>query len=110
MKVKATMKVLNNYTYVYRCSYCDLQNLFKLIEPKYYNTGVYGWNCDIYCFGDIAITTGYRNLKGKRIPDNLIKEYNELAKLLFEQRLSYNELKTELNIYIMNFIQKLLAL
>ena len=95
---------------MYRCGYCDLQNIFKFVEPAFYNSGIYGWNCDIYCIGDIAITTGYRNMKGERIPDNIIVEYDKLAIQILSQHLSYNEIKNELDIIIMNFIHKLLVL
>ena len=46
------------------------------------NSGVYGWNCDIYVDNarDIAITTGYRNMRGQRIPDEIIRKYDEIAK------------------------------
>lgn len=55
-------------------------------EPTYYNSGIYGWNCDIYCDykRDIAITTGYRNMTGKRIPSELIEKYTAEAKKILE--------------------------
>ena len=71
---------------VFYCGYCDLQYIMRGEEPTYYNCGVYGWNCDIYChFGkDIAITTGYRNMTGRRIPDELIEKYTDNAKAILE--------------------------
>ena len=83
MKTHTTIKnIRNNWRKVYRCGYCDLQNIFRGMEPQYYNSGVYGWNCDIYCdYGrDIAITTGYRNMAGKTIPDELLKKYDDRAR------------------------------
>lgn len=60
MKERTTMKsIRNNWNKVFKCGYCELQDIMKYHEPQYYNCGVYGWNCDIYVdYGkDIAITT-----------------------------------------------------
>ena len=49
-KQHTTMKYIrNNWSKVFRVGYCDLQNIFRYEEPQYYNSGVYGWNCDVYC-------------------------------------------------------------
>ena len=87
MKKHTTIKFVKGYfNKVFYCGYCDLQDIFKYEEPQYYNAGVYGWNCDIYTdyARDIAIITGYRNMTGKRIPDELIKKYTEKAKAINE--------------------------
>lgn len=111
MKIKSTMKVLNNFTKVFRCGYCDLQNIYKFTEPTYYNSGVYGWNCDIYTYGlTVAITTGYRNLKGSRIPDEIIRKYDKIAREILEKRLTFAELEKELAVNRNNFINELKAL
>lgn len=109
MKTKIAMKILNSYTKVFRCGYCDLQNICKFLEPTYYNAGVYGWNCDIYTHGKfIAITTGYRNMKGERIPDNIIIKYDKIARQILEKRLTFNELEKELAKNRRNFIKELI--
>lgn len=82
-KQHTTIKnIRQNWNKVFYCGYCDLQYIMRYEEPTYYNAGVYGWNCDVYCdFGrDIAITTGYRNMTGKRISEELIEKYSEVAK------------------------------
>lgn len=38
----------------YIASLCDL-------SPEYYNAGGFGWNWDLYDFGDVAVVGGYRN-------------------------------------------------
>lgn len=84
-KQHATIKsIRSNWKKVFKCGYCELQNIFYHTQPQYYNAGVYGWNCDIYCdyTRDIAITTGYRNMAGKRIPYELIKKYDGIAKAI----------------------------
>lgn len=83
MKTKTTIKsIRNSYKNIYYCGYCDLQDIMRYREPNFYNCGVYGWNCDIYVnfMKDIAITTGYRNMTGKRIPTELIEKYSKTAK------------------------------
>ena len=102
MKTKTTIKNIRNFwSKKFYCGYCDLQYIMRGEEPTYYNAGVYGWNCDIYCdFGrDIAITTGYRNMTGKRIPDELIEKYTNKAKEILkngEWKKPYEEYMKEL--------------
>ena len=90
-KTKTTMKAIrNNWRKVFCCGYCDLQYIMNGKEPTYYNAGVYGWNCDIYTnfSRDIAITTGYRNMAGERIPDEIIRKYSAIAKNICENSFS----------------------
>lgn len=102
-KQHTTIKNIRNYwDKVFYCGYCDLQYIFRYEEPTYYNSGVYGWNCDIYCDykRDIAITTGYRNMTGKRIPDELIEKYTDTAKKIIDDnqwKTSFDELKKALD-------------
>lgn len=89
MKIKTTIKYIKSlWGKIYYCGYCDLQYIMRGEEPTYYNAGVYGWNCDIYTDfkRDIAITTGYRNMTGRRIPDQLIEKYTENAKKILENQ------------------------
>ena len=67
---------------IFRCGYCDLQYITSRDDYQYYNAGVYGWNCDILVSHtyDIIITTGYRNMRGERIPSELIDKYTDIAK------------------------------
>ena len=86
-KIKTTNKYIKQvWKHVYRCGYCDLQYIMRGDEPMYYNCGIYGWNYDVYCDyrRDIAITTGYRNMVGKSIPDGLIEKYTNIAKEICE--------------------------
>ena len=112
MKTKTTIKYIRqNWKNLYRCGYCDLQDIFRYEEPTYYNAGVYGWNCDIYTdfSRDIAITTGYRNMTGKMIPHELIKKYSDIAKEICESPWSvpYEEIKAKLDKNRENFLREL---
>lgn len=82
MKINLTRKNANSrYEKVIMTRYCELQTLLRSIEPVAYNAGIYGWNWDcIELNHDIAIVTGYRNLTGKRLPDNKAIEFEEKAR------------------------------
>lgn len=111
-KQKTSMKyITNNYSKVFCMGYCDLQYIMKYEEPMYYNCGVYGWNCDIYVDfkRDIAITTGYRNMRGKRIPSDIFNKYNDKAKEILKDTFSvpYEELKEKLDKNREEFLEEL---
>ena len=100
MKQHTTIKsIRNNWNKVFRCGYCDLQYIMKYHEPNFYNSGVYGWNCDIYCdyANDIAVTTGYRNMAGQCIPGEIIRKYSDTAKEICKSYKSYDETKRALD-------------
>ena len=113
MKTKISMKdICQSWKHIYYCSYCDLQDIMRYEEPTYYNSGVYGWNCDIYTYysRNIAITTGYRNMRGKRIPSELIKKYADIANSIMEQSKNgrtYEEIKEALEKNKENFLDEL---
>ena len=75
------------YSYVYTREYIFLQHIFYNDAPVYYNFGVYGWNFDAYIdySTDTAITTGYRNMIGERIPDELIRKYDKKAREILKK-------------------------
>lgn len=111
-KIKTDMKSLNNgFRKVFRAGYCDLQYIYKYNDPQFYNCGVYGWNCDIYVDykRDIAITTGYRNMRGASIPYDLIKKYSDIAKKICKKPFSvpYDELKAALDENRENFLDEI---
>lgn len=83
MKAHISIKKVKGYWKKnFCCGYCELQDIMKYREPTYYNSGIYGWNCDVYTDykTDIAITTGYRNMTGRQIPAELIEKYSRIAK------------------------------
>lgn len=86
MKKKSTsMTSLKAYGFkMFSAGYCDLQYIISRDYFQFYNAGVYGWNCDIYIdwSNQVIITTGYRNMRGERIPSDLIAEYSNIGKKL----------------------------
>lgn len=112
MKQQTTIKHVKNYFgKVFQTGYCDLQYIFHHEQPQYYNAGVYGWNCDIYTdyARDIAITTGYRNMTGKRIPTKIIEKYSNIAKKIIEKpfTVGWEEKQKELAENRENFLDEL---
>ena len=65
---------------VYSVPYCELQTILNYWEKSGYNSGVYGWNFDLYVFPDLAIVTGYRNLTGTPIPRDILERYEHNAR------------------------------
>lgn len=114
MKTKTTMKhITNMYDNVYCCGYCDLQYIMRMVEPNYYNCGVYGWNCDIYTdySKGIAITTGYRNMRGKMIPMEIIDKYSKIAEAISKDwSKPYDIVRAELEVNRENFFNEILAI
>lgn len=112
MKTKTAMTHITKvYDNVYCCGYCDLQYIMRGVEPQYYNCGVYGWNCDIYTdiSRSLAITTGYRNMRGRLIPLELIKKYSDIAEGICKDtwKKSYDEIKEALEANRENFFDEL---
>ena len=94
MKVKTSMKVTGYFKHIYYAGYADLQYIMNGYEPTYYNAGVYGWNNDMYVDyrTDTIISTGYRNMRGTRIPNYIVKAFSENAKdILTARGLSYEQ-------------------
>lgn len=88
MKIKATRKYIRNlYNNVYCAGYADLQHIMVGYDATYYNSGIYGWNFDCYVdySTDAAITTGYRNTIGVKIPREIIDKYEDKAKEILKE-------------------------
>lgn len=76
MKYRITRKEVRRvYSRIYAVSDDVIQYLFAYHRPVMYIAGVYGWDCDVYDFGDIAVCAGYRPM-GVRIPREEIEPLN----------------------------------
>lgn len=94
MKVRTSMKITGYFKHSYCAGYANLQYIMNGYEPTYYNAGVYGWNNDMYIdyATNTIISTGYRNMRGTRIPDYIVKAFSENAKdILTARGLSYEQ-------------------
>lgn len=94
MKLLVTRpQVKKNYYRILYCNYCAMQYLLMGKYPIAYNSGVYGWNYDLYDLNGIALLTGYRGTYGMYINPT---EEEKQARAIWENReLSY-EKKLEL--------------
>jgi hypothetical protein len=106
MKFKTTRKAVEeNFAKVISVGYCSLQKLLTYETPIAYTRGVYGWNADIYTFGNVAIVTGYRPF-GEDVDYSLCKEYEEKAAALRDLGRPYAERKAEAEALVKEFIAK----
>lgn len=105
-------KIKKMYKNVFSCGAADLHHLMQLSDPDFYNVGVCGWNCDIYTNYqyDIALTTGYRNTAGKKIPRDTIKKYETVASRIIKDNTDYDLLYSLLEDLRDQFYQELLTL
>lgn len=113
MKQFVTMPLVKTYySNLFKVPYCALQNLFLGKEPKFYNYGTYGWNCDIYTseLYNVAITTGYRNTKGKKIPTEIVEKYETAAKKIISENTDFYDINLNLRILRQKFFQELTTL
>lgn len=111
MKIKTAMTdITRGWKKVYRTGYCDLQNIFFGVEPNYYNAGLYGWNCDIYETEKAYITTGYRNMRGDRIPYDLIERYDKAAREIIKDMWTDKNYRNRLEELRRDFLGELEAL
>ena len=80
MKFQTTQKAIRaSYRNIIVVSYAELQYLLKWRSPMAYNSGVYGWNCDIYDFGNVAICTGYRPFGNIKTSYEICRRYDQAA-------------------------------
>lgn len=108
MKFKTTKKAINqNFNRVICIGYCDAQYLLQGKNPIAYNSGVYGWNCDIYDVNGVAIATGYRPW-GNINPDyKTIKKYeDEARKIACNSWGSYQNMIDQLDQLLNQFIEE----
>lgn len=105
-KMKTTRKaIMASFPRVYEVGYCRLQSLFSCIEPSFYTCGVYGWNSDVYSFGDVAVVTGYRPF-GKPVPSGVGEKYEVKAREIIESEWRYEARKALLGNLIAEFLEE----
>lgn len=97
MKTEITSKKLKKYYKVYKVHSTEVYGLFFGRYPTYYNSGIYGWNYDVYILDtsrDIAIISGYRTCGGQALDykkiDKLQKKYLKLKQNAARERLINN--------------------
>ena len=107
-KAKVTRKwIKDNFTCI-NVGYCNLQHLLHYQNKDYFTCGVYGWNFDIYTFGDYAITTGYRGMINNVTKDYtaLIYEYERKAREIEEDWNYKGDKRQAVNKLLKEFLSK----
>lgn len=90
MKYKITQKeTKQNFAKVFKVGYCEIQSIEYFLNPEAYNSGINGWNYDLFAFGKYAICTGYRPI-GTQIDEHFIKTINAIANDCIRKHKNYN--------------------
>lgn len=101
-------EIQNNFNKVYSIGYCGMQYLLRYQNRIGYNSGVYGWNYDIFSIDGIAICTGYRNMPGKAIDYKTVNKYEKKAeKIAQDITLDYNKTKKKINNLLYKLMEEL---
>ena len=106
-KVKITRKeVYARHRDVIRAGDGDLRNLLRYKDAWAYNSGVYGWNYDVYSVGSTAICTGYRPI-GRRIGYDIVDKYEAEAKAINENKdMTWEEKEEAVDELLYKFIKE----
>ena len=111
MKFKVTRKEIKENYRAVSVPYCELQHLLRYRNPIAYNSGIYGWNYNMYDFScdfstNICICTGYRGCPGIRVERDLYVKYEEAAKEIVYGN-PYQEVKSKLDDLIREFLDEI---
>lgn len=113
MKIKTTQKqIKNNYKNVISVGYCNLWYLLRGQNARFFTSGVYGWNADIYEINsNTVIVTGYRpfgNIESNQFEIN--KKYNEKAKEIYNNSKfgEYEKTMSKINKLLEKYINEIL--
>ena len=107
MKFRTTEKaVKQSFNKIINVSCGGYQYLLYFEEPAAYTAGVYGWNADIYDYGNTAIIKGYRGFAKFAVSYDLIERYNnEAKKIVNNDDLTIEEKKDKIKALIDEFIK-----
>jgi hypothetical protein len=101
-------EITNNFSKVFSIGYGDMQYLLRYQNRIGYNSGIYGWNFDVYVVNGIAICTGYRNTPGQRIDYDILKKYEKKAeKIAKDYTLDYDKTKRKINNLLYKLMEEL---
>ena len=103
MTMKETKRI---YNHIIKAGYCELQSLLNLISPSAYTSGVYGWNADIYDFGDIAVVTCYRPFGDIVASRELCQKYEQRAKEIMDWCGDWDRCRFSINLLIEEFLEE----
>lgn len=102
MTKRVTRKYVIESYKVLKVGYCALQTLLAYETPQYYTAGVYGWNADVYVFGDVAICTGYRPFGVAAIDARLAEDH--AIRIMREKNMTSTERKQAIGELLNKFL------
>lgn len=74
-----------------KIGYCETWHLLRGLEPIAYTAGIYGWNEDVYYVGNHTfISTGYHPHGTRKVPYEILEDYENQAKAIYEGNEDYN--------------------
>ena len=83
MKFRTTQKAIKaNYKDIVSIGYCNAYYLLKYESPIAYTANQYGWASDIYDIDGVAISTGYSPFGNIKSNYELVKEFDDEAKII----------------------------
>lgn len=105
MKFKTTQKAIkNNHVAVVKVGYNRLYFLLRYQEPAAYTTRSKGWASDVYCFGNVAISTGYSPFGNVELSAEEIHNWNERAAALLDEPMGSDEMEKKTNAILNEFL------
>lgn len=109
MKRKITRNEMKMYyNDIIKIGYCNAQHILYYDRPQFYNYGVYGWNYDVYDFGDVAICTGYRTIGNVKPNYEIIRKYDDMAKMIVSGNDSFDVKVEKVQSLRKEFIERVL--
>lgn len=80
-KINVTRKfICNNFDNIISVPYCGLHYLLRYERPRWFTSGIYGWNADVYMIDfNTCIVTGYRPFGNIRPTYALTDVFNRTA-------------------------------
>ena len=75
-------------------SYCQCQTVLNIFGDNFkvgYNSGIYGWNYDLYCVNGVSVVTGYKVPYTKYSNNEIKRKLIELENKIREKKLSLKE-------------------
>lgn len=81
--------------------------LTKYLTPRYYNSGIYGWNYDTIIFDKTALIGGYRPV-GEPIPADMLTQIDTILADADNDRINGKMTWTEAELYICDRLAEVL--
>lgn len=100
-------EIKRNFNKILCIGYCDMQNLLSFQNKIGSNSGVYGWNYNIYAVNGIAICTGYRGMPGVSVDSKILRKYEKKAAAIrSDWSIPYDKQVKKINSLLYKFLEE----